>query len=158
MKTNWQTKRFLITGIPGMGKTTIGNYLQKEHSFIHVDMESGVNISLSDILDLEKDVVITWGFVPNDEQISTVHLLKDNGFKLLWLDGNKEAAEREFIKRDSKLGPAYLQAQKEALKLQLERIKASDVITRIQPKIINTFDSRHQFKKLQEIVEEIENA
>ena len=30
----------LITGIPGSGKTTIGNYLRDERGYLHVDVEA----------------------------------------------------------------------------------------------------------------------
>lgn len=36
--------KLLISGIPGMGKTTIGNYLEKKHNFEHFDMELQHNI------------------------------------------------------------------------------------------------------------------
>ncbi len=32
--------KFLITGIPGTGKTTIGNWLEDKHSFKHIDFEA----------------------------------------------------------------------------------------------------------------------
>ncbi len=31
--------RFLITGVPGLGKTTVGNHLENKYSFKHIDFE-----------------------------------------------------------------------------------------------------------------------
>lgn len=82
----------LLVGIPGTGKTTIGNYLSAEKGYIHIDMESGNNISeawddpnkfVEKFDDMPGDVVISWGFVPNEKFIGVVNLLKDRGFKTI---------------------------------------------------------------------------
>src|ERR1035437_4802526 len=110
MKTNRQSKQLLIVGIPGMGKTTVGNYFSKQYEFTHIDMECENNIAkiyaateffIKNLLDSSKDIVVTWGFVPNEDQIKMVEFFRDNGFKLIWLDGDREAALDEFMKRDS---------------------------------------------------------
>jgi adenylate kinase family enzyme len=36
-------KKILITGIPGMGKTTLGDKLKKRRGFEHVEMETDPN-------------------------------------------------------------------------------------------------------------------
>ena len=33
--------RLLITGVPGTGKTTVGDYLASEYGFVHLDFERG---------------------------------------------------------------------------------------------------------------------
>ena len=157
MKTNLQTKKLLIVGIPGMGKTKIGNHLSQNYSFTHIDMEGGSQNKINNLENIIGDIVVTWGFVPNEQQTRMVESLRDGGFKLFWLDGDRDAARREFIKRDSVQGKEYLDGQLVALKNQLQNIENSDVIERINPKIYNTFNEEHNFKDIEIIVEEIQN-
>lgn len=102
-------------------------------------------------------MVVTWGFLPNEDQIGHVNLFKDKGFDLIWLDGDRNSAFREFIARDSLYGKVYLDRQIEAFNTQLKRIGDTGVINIIKPKIINTFDSKHQFRKLEEIANDIKS-
>lgn len=159
--------RLLITGIPGMGKTTIGNHLRDQHHFVHVDMECIDNINkfndapevfINYYINLDTNLVISWGFAPNESEINYINnLFKNKEFDLIWLDGDRDAAYDSFVARDSQYGKQYLEAKLGALKNQLKNIFESKVIDRINPKIINTFDSHHQFRKLEEIVREIKN-
>lgn len=167
MKNKWQTKKLLIVGIPGMGKTRIGNYLQEKYDFIHTDMECENNIAkiiaapsvfIDELVAQDRNLVVTWGFVPSDQLINIVNSFKDYDFKIIWFDGDRDAARREFVQRDSQYGNEYLNGQMGALELQLNRIIGSDVIKRINPKIINTFNSKHHFKKLDAIYKEIKNV
>jgi hypothetical protein len=166
MKTNEQAKKLLITGIPGMGKTNFGNYLAAEHRYVHIDMESGNYISAIMVSPInfienfvkEERVVVTWGFVPSDEQINTVKLFRNYGFKIIWFDGDRVAARREFTKRDQANGFEYLNKSLMALDLQLGRIENTKVIDKIEPIIINTFNKDHAFKHLDQIFNEIENV
>lgn len=74
-------KIILLTGIPGVGKTKIGNYLKDNYSFYHIDLEDpGINSSpefvqfnqtnlnsdqlMQEISVHGKDAIITWGFYP----------------------------------------------------------------------------------------------
>lgn len=157
MKTNWQTKKLLIVGIPGMGKTKIGDYLSENYDFTHIDMESKSQNKINNLENIAGNIVVTWGFVPNEQQTRMVENLRDDGFKLIWIDGDRDAAQREFIKRDSQYGEEYLMAQLGALKVQLQNIENSGVIKRINPKIYNTFDREHTFKDIKIIVKEIQN-
>jgi len=69
----------LLTGIPGTGKSEMGRFLERKHGFVHVDVESFLKASPpkthADIFHLaecqkatEKDVVITWGFMPGQDE------------------------------------------------------------------------------------------
>lgn len=153
-----EMKRYLITGIPGTGKTEVGNYLKNVHHFKHVDFEDGLSLSSfatnpEDFItrELQKgDIVISWGFVPVDAQISFVKYLQSIGFKLIWFDGNREAARRAFIKRGT--------VSVDPLDIQIKRINDSQVISIINPIIINTFDENGEFKPLESIVGEIEES
>lgn len=159
-------KKLLITGVPGMGKTTLGNYLKDHYGFVHVDMECDDNIAkivansdafVKDLLTKNNDIVITWGFVPNDFFINIINRLGDLNFRKIWLDGDRNAAKREFIKRDSQFGADYLAGQESALDLQMERIEESKVIEKINPKVVNTFNSAHLFREIKDIVNEIKD-
>src|SRR3989344_1170302 len=99
-------KHILITGVPGTGKTSIGDYLQEHHGFTHYNLEDDATLVL---FSQDKDgfvnsaskkdkVVITWGFMPY-QQAEHVIRIKKQGFSLIWLDGNRIAAFREFMKR-----------------------------------------------------------
>jgi adenylate kinase family enzyme len=101
-------KLLLVTGIPGTGKTCYGKLLAQKFGFVHYDLEAKTNLDplladpakfMDTILEKEGDVVATWGFLPNDEQIQIVNQFQARGFTLVWFDGNRPAALREFINR-----------------------------------------------------------
>jgi len=144
----------LITGIPGTGKTTVGNYLREHFGFIHYDFEDenvlklfgqDKNRFISRAL-TRKRVVITWGFMPYGH---TEHVfeIKRRGFILIWFDGDRDAALREFSKRGTVSG--------EQFQIQLSNINSSGVLSMINPHIINTFDSRGRFRTLEEIAHDV---
>lgn len=167
MKTNLPTKRLLITGIPGTGKTNFGNYLAAEYEYIHIDMESGDYISaiminptsfIEDLVKKQNNIVITWGFVPSDELIQVVNMFRNYIFKIIWFDGDRATARRKFIERNQRNGSEYLKSSLTDLDLQMSRIENSKVINGISPIIVNTFKVDHTFKDLDQILNEIENA
>ena len=152
----------LITGVPGFGKTTIGDYLEEKHGFLNLDIEAWRewNKSLLKLRDLfannelaefipeaeriNNKIVITWGFVPggNDE---TVLGLVRLGAKMIWFDGNREAGKRVYIQRNGSAEAI------EALNAQIDRINAMD-LSRFNARIINTFDASGEFLLKEEIV------
>lgn len=144
----------LITGVPGMGKTTIGNYLREKKGFKHIDFEDSeslkrfaTNTEQFIRQELSQDnIVITWGFVPVENQINLVLYLRNIGLKIVWLDGNRLAAFREYLEAGRPEYPFYV---------QMTRIEESNVIARIKPKIVNTFNSEGRFKELESIANEI---
>lgn len=157
-------KLILITGIPGTGKSTIGDYLRDKYGFIHMDMECGDNIGkicanpnlfINVLLGLNKDVVVTWGFAPHPVIIGIVNLFKEYKFKVIWFDGNKEAARKAFVKRSEKYGSEYLKSAIAALDNQMNNIDQSNVIEKISPIQINTFNQNNVFKNEEEITKEI---
>ncbi len=89
---------FLITGIPGTGKTELGNNLVKDFGFVHHDLEDANTLNrlfanptqfIADIVSQDRDSVVTWGFNPEHQpSVSSVLQFKTSGFKLLWFDGN----------------------------------------------------------------------
>ena len=153
-------KKLLITGIPGTGKTTVGDYLQDKFGYIHIDAEDRFRkeskFGLTDAHRKDKSVVITWGFPPELKAIGTINQLKQNGFKLIWFDGDREQARREFTKRENAKSDPKTRIPLRLFDLQIHNINALRVIEHIQPIQYNTFNSDHQFKDLAQIVDEIE--
>jgi adenylate kinase family enzyme len=120
----------LITGIPGTGKTTYGDEFAKEFGFLHYDLEDQQTLNrfvanpaqfIGELLNENKDVVVTWGFGPDDEpSISLVQQLRSAGFEWIWFDGDRPAALREFQKRGT--------VQEIALYVQMFRIEKSRIV------------------------------
>lgn len=145
--------RLLITGIPGTGKTFIGTYLAKVYGFQHINLETMDQLHVfyanknEFLAAINTPVVITWGFVP-DQQVGDVLFLKQNGFQLIWLDGNRPAALREFINRNT--------VSQEAFYAQLYKIETCKTVTTIVPDLIlDTFDVQGQFKQINLIAQEL---
>src|SRR6266536_2590279 len=142
----------LITGVPGSGKTTIGNYLQEKYGFLHLNIEewSSWDQSLSKLRDfflgnkivefigeaeqINNKIVITWGFMPGDSDNTILELIR-LGFKMIWFDGDRNAAREAFVKREDGSAQAL-----EALEMQMKRINAMN-LKQFNAAIIDTFDS-----------------
>ncbi|CAN5748932.1 hypothetical protein BH11PAT2_BH11PAT2_01450 [soil metagenome] len=134
--------KILITGIPGTGKTTIGDYLESEKGFLHLNME---RTSLEEMTRFHEssapNKVITWGFVPI-VQNADIKNLQELGYKMFWFDGNREAARREFIERGD--------VPEDLLDAQLSRIESLD-LSIFNPTLINTFDANGLFYTKEQI-------
>ncbi len=154
-----EKKRILITGIPGTGKSAIGDYFQREYGYKHVDCEDlpGGNEELKVLIErpdefirsllIEKrNVVVTWGFPPEHGEGAVIKF-KESGFKLFWLDGDRSVALRVFIERGG--------IEEIAFYMQMYRIINFDIIRKIQPVIINPFDKEGKFKPMDRISKEI---
>jgi hypothetical protein len=144
--------RLLITGIPGTGKTTFGNKLAKQ-GFTHYDFENLTTLNsfaadpagfTRQVLSVSGGVVITWGFPPDAGAIALVLKLKNSGFKLIWLDGNRPAALRAFRKRNT--------VPEKLFYWQMYRIEESNVIKAIEPKIIDPFNDHDEFRGFAEML------
>ncbi len=156
--------KILIVGIPGTGKTTIGNYLQNKRGYEHIDMESGDNILkaykrpeqfICRLKNISGDLVVTWGFVPIDQFIDLIRELKILGFKVIWFDGNREFSKQSFIARNKEQGQEFLEKSMGDLRVQMDKINESKVIERIDPKIVDTFNPDGTFKSHEDIVSDI---
>lgn len=138
-------QNILITGIPGTGKTWMGDYMAQHHNFTHSDIEA---TGMTNLDQIEGDIVLTWGFVPDDSgSINLITEFIGKGFKLIWFDGNRPAALREFIKRGT--------VPEELFYLQMFRIEQSKIIEKLSPKLVNTFDDQGMFKQPDVILKEI---
>lgn len=150
-------QKLLITGIPGTGKTTVGTELEKKYDFKHIDLENQDTLSefiknptefIEKLNKSRSNIVVSWGFVP-ETQTDFVVQFKSSGFKLIWFDGNREAAIKMFKKRGT--------VSENALYIQLGNIERFNVVGRIKPFIYNTFDKRGRFKGLSEIIDDVQN-
>jgi hypothetical protein len=151
----------LITGIPGTGKTTLGNYLAEHHGFRHLDFETGAlarfwrfgergfRARLAAAKRRTRNIVVTWGFVP-DSQLDMVRAMRSLGFDWIWLDGDRAAARRAFIAR----GTVSVQM----LDAQMERIAEHIDLATLRPRIVDPFDSAGRFRPLEEVAAELIRA
>ncbi len=147
--------KLLITGIPATRKTTLGNHLSRYHGFFHLDVEEMLSRGLPQELNgcdtwhdiavrlaaMARPVVISWGFMPGADD-AKIRLLQSYGYKLIWFDGNRDAARREFIKRGTV--PVSL------LDLQMERINNMD-LSSLDPVIIDTFDDEGEVLPVEDV-------
>ncbi len=139
---------FLITGIPATGKTTIGNYLESKYNFLHLDCElykdpEEQKNQIENFLKKEGNKVITWGFMPGeeDEKISELQRL---GYKMIWFDTiNRKFAESLFIKRAKEREQKYnypFEKSMNDLRLQMVRIESMD-LSKFNRSVLDTFNT-----------------
>lgn len=93
-----------------------------------------------------RDVVITWGFVP-ETQLAAVLALRDLGFRWIWFDGNRDAARRAFNARGD--------VAESLLDAQLVKINAHLDLAHLIPEIVDTFDANGEFRSLEDITSEL---
>jgi hypothetical protein len=143
----------LVTGVPGTGKTHLGNHLQSVHGFLHLDMETQpVALAFGQnreqfVSSLSGSVVITWGFIP---QIHGEHILflKNRGFFLVWMDGNRAASFKAFMRRGDISEAMYYQ--------QMLSIEVTQIIQRVEPVVrINPFQNDETFRPIKDIAQEV---
>lgn len=103
--------RILLCGIPGGGKTWMGNELETKYGFRHLDMELDffrpARIFLRDpnvfweyhALGEEEDVVMGWGFHPFG-CLSAIRAILGNDFVPVWFDGNRAHFYTTFMRRE----------------------------------------------------------
>lgn len=156
-----ETKRLLITGIPGTGKTTVGEYLTK-FGYAHFDVEDIIlkskdaTLDVGPILRRKDNIVLTWGFPPKISTDSVIDV-KRYGLKLIWFDGNREQARKRFVQRESRKSDPRQRTPEALFDLQIHNIEKYDVIRRIEPIQYNTFDADGNFKELKQIKEDLES-
>ncbi len=129
----------LITGIPGTGKTTIGDYLAVSHGFLHVNREIHDPRAFTDdpkafLAGTEKDIVATWGFRPGaPEDLHGVIGLCSLGFRGVWMDGYRPWALRQIlIARPHEESEFYL---------QMHNVETTGIIRTLQFPAVDPFTS-----------------
>lgn len=146
---------WFIAGIPGTGKTTVGNHLFDKYGFKHLDVEvvlqspnpaQKVNLAIMEAKNNNIDLVITWGLQPGSDD-NTILAIKNLGAKLIWFDGNREAARKVFLERNTVSG--------ELLDIQMSKINSVDIVNIFDPIIFNTFDKNGDFLDKDEIVKQL---
>jgi hypothetical protein len=152
-------RQLLVTGIPGTGKTTVGDYLAAEHGFDHLDFEkpatlvrffgrseTGFRSEHDALARAGRSVIVTWGFVPT-AQLAAVLFMRELGFEWVWFDGNRDAARRAFCRRGT--------VPEAALDVQLAAIDQHIDLEQLRPRLLNTFDTAGDFRPLREIADEL---
>lgn len=110
------SRNILVAGIPGSGKTTFCQWLEREKGFVHLDFDELLQARgteqklalirclghtaeefLSAISRQEQPIAIDWGFPL--EGLSLVRLFKQSGFAIWWFDGDRNAARESFVQR-----------------------------------------------------------
>lgn len=149
--------KYLISGIPGSGKTSFGNFLHTGKKYTHIDLEDPTTLKefsqspemfIANILRNAKDVVVTGGFKASEWAHTMVTFFMHSGFSFVWFDGNRPAARKTFLKRST----APIQLFDEKIK---EVHAAHETIMHLNPQIIDTFDAAGNFKSFEEIFNEI---
>jgi hypothetical protein len=109
-------QNILACGIPGSGKTTYCQWLEKEKGFLHLDLDelekdngTEQKLALRDCLrhsaerflrviaQMDHPIAIDWGFPP--DLLGMVTCLNANGFAIWWFDGDRHAARESFMRR-----------------------------------------------------------
>jgi nucleoside-triphosphatase THEP1 len=158
--------KYFIAGIPGTGKTKIGEYFQSVLGYSHIELEGGpynfdslaqIDAAVIDLLAKKGNLIVTWGFPCHDEFIEFINNLKKGGFRLIWFDGNREAAFAAYCKRAIGNYGLNMESYKKAFRDQVAAIDQTKAHQRIIPaKIIDTFDSSGRHRTFEEITKEIE--
>jgi adenylate kinase family enzyme len=151
--------KILISGLPGGGKTKLGDTLAAEHGYFHADMEAdNWALTAKAHTDLEaflrafpddRDVVVTWGFQPL-ASLQVVQVLVRRGFTPVWLDGNRAHFFASFMQREH--DNPVMQA---CYHQQLGRITQARVLEAITWRIVNPFQPGGTFRPPSEIAAEI---
>lgn len=160
-------KIILLTGIPGGGKTTIGNQLKNHYGFYHIDLEDSQINSSSDFLQFnqngldpnklmaeinrrQKNAVITWGFGPEPEiNGNSVLKLQKLGAKMFWFDGDRTLFKNTWKK-------ARPNTPEDIFDMQIRRINNQDIHTIFKPISIDPFDNAtKEHRNIEEIIEDI---
>ena len=152
-------KAIFIAGTPAMGKTYIGDYLEKHYNYSHLNLS---NFEKTIISSSEKDefkrrfeeliqqanpIVITWGFgplTPSHQDILQYILDKST---LVWFDGNREFARKAFSERGG-IDTGEFDAQ-------IKQLDESKIVSKLNPIVINTFREDGSYRDTEDVVREI---
>jgi len=151
-----ERKLILIAGIPGTGKTTTGNFLAEKYGYIHIDMEEDYRTSkilenpeifINKLFSGNSNIVVTWGFSPDQETIDVVNKLMEYGFGIFWFTGDRQIARGQTVKRGD--------YDEKVLQTQMVALNEWNVPKKINARIINVFNEQGNFKNKTDIAKEI---
>ena len=164
--------KLLLTGVPGAGKTHLREYLVAGHGYFGMSLNEedppapadAVRVGLynrlhrrrqpdrlaDDLMAIDGDVVIEWGFPINERCFRFARTLRERGLRVVWLECDDAAARERFLGR-GKVDVAEFDAQ-------LARIRAgyatiTDVVAPIVIRVLRPDGaSRASAELLAEIV------
>lgn len=140
----------LLCGIPGTGKTTLGDHLRAAHGFLHINREQVRWSMLTEefvriLRERGQDVIISWGFWPGIDD-SEVRELQRCGFRMVWFEGDGVAALRHFNARGTV--PEHLFHE------QMQRIAQLDVQS-FGALAIDPFNAQGEFEPVDELARRV---
>ena len=158
------TRRLLlVVGIPGAGKTTFCQCLQRNKGWIHLDIDwlgttktwpneqlrqywheaNSTNNPMNFVNACKQvgNVVIDWGFPVH--RIPLIQSLTLHGVKLLWFDADVEDARIVFTER----GIVYL----DAFDQHMSHLRSTNVLDEISAKVIRVLEKGLRFMPYERI-------
>lgn len=133
--------------------------MERHHGFKHFDMEASNDLSdelltnfggfIKQISSYPK-VVISWGIPTWLPDI--VEVLRVSGFKIIWLDGDRQVSQRLFIDRKARNHAApSIEAFRERMKL----LDETGFVQQINPILISSYTETGSIRESDELVKEI---
>jgi shikimate kinase len=142
-------KNIILTGMAGVGKTTIGRSLAQELNFTHIDLDKIIEdvcgVSIQTIFEIEGE----YKFRQRETKCLEEVLTTNNKF-ILSLGGGTILTDynRELIKKCS-INVIYLYADIDTLvrrvSKSLNKRPLFNNVTNIKQKVADSYDERHQF-------------
>jgi hypothetical protein len=128
--------KLFVSGIPSSGKTTFADWLRDECGFLHINFElltnayqqflwqqHGGNLRsfFEEMSDFAPCVVGSWGFPI--EALPTVKTLSGSDVRLIWFDGDREAACKNWMHKTGRTD-AQFRAQVAAIDSRIADIQS----------------------------------
>jgi hypothetical protein len=101
--------KLIISGVPCCGKTYFGDWLRDNHGFTHVNLEDR-SLYLQQIImttieqgfpcwvsTISENIVVTWGFSPNEDCCRIIRLFKSSGFEAWWFTSDYQLARNRYV-------------------------------------------------------------
>jgi hypothetical protein len=151
--------RILLTGVPGTGKTTLGERLAQGWGLAHLDMEQDGFVRVVEFrraparfvkeLRVSGPGVVSWGFGPRTDLV-LVKRLVNAGYQPIWLDGNRVASLRAFLAREGSGGE-----MERIYYEQMAAVMGSGVVEELGAVVVNPFDARGRWRSRDAVAREV---
>ncbi len=104
--------KLIVSGVPCCGKTHFGDWLRDFHGFAHANLEGrqshrsqihppNITADLPDWLaSIATNIVVTWGFPPNQPCIELIRRFQAAGFTAWWFDADYAVARIRYVDRE----------------------------------------------------------